>query len=434
MALGLVFFPVFSLPVVLILLLIDVLRPVPTEEHRRWTRRLAALFLLDLLLAPAFVMAMLQERPAQGLSGPAAAVPESPRIGVFFGKETSGPRIAGVQAGWPADLAGIESGDRITAVDGVPVGTIEETQDAIRRGSRGAARRITLDRGGKTLEIDVVPWFPAAEGESGLFHPRPSGFDLKPLLRQPGWWAGAVGLALLSWFVARRRPGPRVRVWRGLAAAMLITTGGVVATAWALHRIQGGWSAGAVLLALSAQTLFMLAGAWAGARLCGAAEPIPDSGTPRWSVARTVLLGLFYHVTGLARISVAVLILSRLVHGGDGGPPETGLRQLQELARSGWGILLFALPVVLLGPIAEETLFRGFLLPRLVRAVGVPWALAVSSAFFGVVHTHLGVYVVVVAYLGWVFGWARLRSGGLVAPALLHILHNGAVTVLAFLR
>ena len=434
-ALALVFIPVFSLPVVLVLLLVNLLNRVPGDEHRRWTRALLWLFVLDLALAPVFVVLMMnRETQTRGLSGPVAVVKQPARIGVAFESADPGAeaRISQVVPGWPAERAGILAGDRITAVDDVPVRTVAEMKKEIEGSLAGVARRIAIDRKGGSIRIDVVPWTPAGAGEDSLFHPMPGAFDLKAVLRDPWWWGAATLLALAAWGWSRRRPGPRVRVWRGLVAALVVTMAGVIATAWLLYRIQGGWSAGAALVALLAQTLFMLAGAWAGRRLCGPAEPL--TADPRLSTVKTVLLGLLYHLTGLVRVSLIVLAIDRFLLGGAGGPGETGLDQLRVMAGTGLGVLLFILPVVLVGPLAEEALFRGFLLPRLTRAVGMWLALAVSSAFFGVIHTHLGMYVVVVAYLGWVFGWARLRSGGIAAPVILHVLHNGFVTAVAFLR
>ena len=114
-----------------------------------------------------------------------------------------------------------------------------------------------------------------------------------------------------------------------------------------------------------------------------------------------------------------------------------GDRTLERLAASQLGVLgtaLFVADVVLLGPFAEETLFRGYLLPRLAAQWGETPALVMSSLIFALFHPHYGPYMGLVFFYGWIFGWARLRSGGLSASVGLHMALNGFVTAVMFGR
>lgn len=87
-----------------------------------------------------------------------------------------------------------------------------------------------------------------------------------------------------------------------------------------------------------------------------------------------------------------------------------------------WYCLVVA---VLLGPLAEELVFRGYLYGAAKQALGAGKALLLTSALFGLIH---GVqYAVPIALLGLLFGWLRERSGGLAAPILAHVLHNSIV-------
>jgi len=92
----------------------------------------------------------------------------------------------------------------------------------------------------------------------------------------------------------------------------------------------------------------------------------------------------------------------------------------------------------------EELAFRGVLLAAFTRVVSVRWAVAASSALFGLWHIRPTVSglaandlvngpLIAVAVLltclatavaGGVFSWLRLRSGSLLAPALLHLATN----------
>ena len=78
---------------------------------------------------------------------------------------------------------------------------------------------------------------------------------------------------------------------------------------------------------------------------------------------------------------------------------------------------------VLVIPLIEELLFRGFLLPVLVRYLGIAWGLVGTSLLFGILH---GVdYVAPITSLALLLGWVRLRTGRLAAAWTVHALHNG---------
>ncbi|MBV8880976.1 MAG: CPBP family intramembrane metalloprotease, partial [Planctomycetaceae bacterium] len=80
--------------------------------------------------------------------------------------------------------------------------------------------------------------------------------------------------------------------------------------------------------------------------------------------------------------------------------------------------------VALLVPLAEETLFRGYLLPRLAKQWGEIPGLLTSTLLFTVLHLRDGPFLPLIFLYGWVFGWARLRSGSIVSSAALHMVVN----------
>ncbi|MCS6802748.1 MAG: type II CAAX endopeptidase family protein [Chloroflexota bacterium] len=80
-------------------------------------------------------------------------------------------------------------------------------------------------------------------------------------------------------------------------------------------------------------------------------------------------------------------------------------------------------------PIAEETFFRGFILPGLVGRLGTAGAVTVSSALFAV--AHLVPQVMLPTFLlGILLALLRLWSGSLWPPILLHASFN-ALALLA---
>jgi len=113
-------------------------------------------------------------------------------------------------------------------------------------------------------------------------------------------------------------------------------------------------------------------------------------------------------------------------------PEQSPQRDLQELLRglSGWlpSLLLF-LTVAGLGPLWEELLFRGFLLPVLARRQRMTLALVVSALAFGAIHLQ-PVGLPVLSTLGWVLGLAMRQTGSLRAPVLVHACWNGGIFLL----
>lgn len=66
------------------------------------------------------------------------------------------PVLGEIEAGSPADAAGLRNGDRILAVNGEPVRGATQFVESI-QASPGETVSIRLERAGRTLELDVVP-------------------------------------------------------------------------------------------------------------------------------------------------------------------------------------------------------------------------------------------------------------------------------------
>jgi membrane protease YdiL (CAAX protease family) len=100
----------------------------------------------------------------------------------------------------------------------------------------------------------------------------------------------------------------------------------------------------------------------------------------------------------------------------------------------------------------EEVAFRGVLLAALSRMVPPPAAIRASAVVFGFWHVRptlsavaandlaggplariliVGVGCALTAGAGWFFAWLRVRTGSLLAPALLHLATNTLGTLTA---
>jgi S1-C subfamily serine protease len=87
-----------------------------------------------------------------------AVPPEKPgraRLGILMSHEDEddGVRVAEVDAGSPAARAGLREGDRVLAIDGLRVGSIDEVVSALSEKRPGETIAITLGRGGRTLSV-----------------------------------------------------------------------------------------------------------------------------------------------------------------------------------------------------------------------------------------------------------------------------------------
>ena len=85
--------------------------------------------------------------------------------------------------------------------------------------------------------------------------------------------------------------------------------------------------------------------------------------------------------------------------------------------------------VCLLGPVLEETLFRGLILQSL-RPWGDKLAIIVSGVLFGLMHMNL-LQGIPAALLGMFFAFVAVKTGSIVPTVLLHILYNSTTMILA---
>jgi len=97
---------------------------------------------------------------------------------------------------------------------------------------------------------------------------------------------------------------------------------------------------------------------------------------------------------------------------------------VESLISGRGSLLLVAIFAVVLGPVFEELLFRGFLQPLLQRALG-PWpAILLAATGFALLHGQeyqwFWQQLLVVGLAGAAFGYARYKTGSTAAAALLH--------------
>jgi len=114
-------------------------------------------------------------------------------------------------------------------------------------------------------------------------------------------------------------------------------------------------------------------------------------------------------------------------------PPKHAL-PIQTMFQGPRAALIFMLTAVLLAPVVEETIFRGYLYPVVARSVGVSAGVVITGTLFGLLHAgqlwggwwQIALLVVV----GILFTLARAVSRTVVASYILHASYN-ALPVIA---
>ena len=84
------------------------------------------------------------------------------------------------------------------------------------------------------------------------------------------------------------------------------------------------------------------------------------------------------------------------------------------------------LAVAVLGPIAEELIFRGFLFTRLAQTkLGAAGAIALTAIVWGMIHyTYTPAEISLLVFAGVLLGLARCQTRSVITPMLMHILWN----------
>ena len=231
------------------------------------------------------------------------------------------------------------------------------------------------------------------------------------------------GLAALLWMVFRTRPAPppwpaalerfaAACPWRErdlllllalLAAARALRMGLGDSVAWDMLFFQGAILAGALTLARRKPRPF---GAPVPARL------IAGQALLRW----LAILPLLW---------LAAFAWQLLLAAAGHAPDLQDAVQMFLAVDSPWARAGFVLFAVALVPFAEEILFRGILLPLLIRRAGPAAGLLLTALAFAALHADLGTFPAL-ALFSVALSLALARTGTLWVPVAMHALFNAA--------
>ncbi len=116
-------------------------------------------------------------------------------------------------------------------------------------------------------------------------------------------------------------------------------------------------------------------------------------------------------------------------------PPEN--TPVEELFKYRETALLFIGMAVLIAPLVEETLFRGYLYPLFARSFGVWPGILLTGLLFGLMHgAQLGwtwSLVSVLVTVGIIFTIVRSKTGSVFASFMMHLGYNSLISIAALI-
>lgn len=129
-------------------------------------------------------------------------------------------------------------------------------------------------------------------------------------------------------------------------------------------------------------------------------------------------------------LSVLIMVITAAAK-----PPENA--PIQDLLKVRSVALGFMAMAVLVAPLVEETIFRGYLYPLFAKTFGIVPGIVVTGILFGLMHGAQLAWtwsiVSALVLVGLVFTFVRAKTGSVLASFLMHLGYNSIVAALALI-
>ncbi len=161
-------------------------------------------------------------------------------------------------------------------------------------------------------------------------------------------------------------------------------------------------------------------------------SPAELFGLRRLSVARAAGIALLSIIPVYVLVSIVAVAVTHL---GKGVWPDIQPQEAAKAFKTAQQIplkVMMGIAAVIVAPLVEEVVFRGFIYGVLKRYTDTWFAAVCSASLFAVVHMHVGFFVpLFVLALGLCAAYER--SGCLLVPMWMHAFFNGTSTALLLL-
>lgn len=247
-----------------------------------------------------------------------------------------------------------------------------------------------------------------------------------------GFWTGRAGSV---WrFAARRLPhwsfGELIRI----TLLMVMVAALMPFIRITLLAAQPAWMLDAHLwltVSMLALDLFLVLAVWTFAQGKRWRRPVWEvlGFAPR-RVARAVEMGFRGYLIVFPWLFLLLFLIIQVAEALHLEPPIEPIHEL-IFAEQRLGVLgLTFVLACLVGPVAEEIFFRGVVYSALRQRIPRGVAMVISAALFALIHTS-PIGFLPIALLGCLLAYLYERSGSLVGPMAIHVLHNTFLMLLA---
>lgn len=156
-----------------------------------------------------------------------------------------------------------------------------------------------------------------------------------------------------------------------------------------------------------------------------ARQPVAVIGWVRRHLGRDILIGLALSIP----LIIGAQVLEAALRAAGLSSPSSG----PGLTPSGPGEVVLAVVLVLVVAVAEETIFRGYLILRFAGVLGNRLsAVVASSLIFAIGHGYEGeAAIVTIGLTGLVFAIVYIWRQSLIAPVVMHLVFNLLAIVVA---
>jgi membrane protease YdiL (CAAX protease family) len=161
-------------------------------------------------------------------------------------------------------------------------------------------------------------------------------------------------------------------------------------------------------------------------------ERLISLGISARNLLRNVFYGIVGYVAAVPALVVTLIVIAAVINVIKYVPEKQPIVELFMKEQDAAFLMYSSLFAALVGPFIEELFFRGFMYAALRKYAGVFGAMALTSAVFAALHTHI-VGFLPIMLLGMVLAYLYEKTGTLVAPITVHMMHNFSMVLFVFL-